>query len=72
MGDANMTDQEFIIRKIETLAAADVKNWLEERRNNCIRHAQTKVGTDRAGWLEDAAFFCAAIGLIDWTVDTRS
>jgi hypothetical protein len=64
--------REFVNRMIDAMAATDVKVWLEERRDNCIRISRTKSGHDRQGWLEDAAFFSAAIGLIDWTADNRS
>ena len=65
-------DRVFVKRMIEAMSAADVKAWLEERNANCHRHARTKTGKDREGWLEDAAFFAAAIGLIDWTVENRN
>src|SRR5574337_1452485 len=38
----------------------DLNAWLEERAANCRRIADGKQGEDRAGWLEDAAYFDAA------------
>lgn len=52
---------------IDAMNADDVRGWLEERLANCLRLAQVKTGDDRVEWLRDAAYFAAAIGMIDWT-----
>ena len=53
MGD--VPDTTSMAGKLETIG------WLMERLENCERHAAARQGTDRAGWLEDAAYFRAAI-----------
>jgi hypothetical protein len=60
-----------VAAKIDALCASDVLEWLTERLQNCKRIAETKAGDERDGWLEDAAYFSAAIGLIDWTAAVR-
>ena len=68
---AEVLSHEVVSRKIDAMSAADVKAWLQERNANCHRLAANKTGKDREGWLEDAAYFAAAIGLIDWTVENQ-
>lgn len=60
-----MADNHTVVRKIQGLTIPSVRDWLEERLRNCYRHAQSKTGKDKDGWLEDAAYFAAAIGIIE-------
>jgi hypothetical protein len=60
-------DRVTIDRIIESLDVAKVRAWLVDRQANCLRHARARTGGDREGWLEDYAYFTAAIGMIDWT-----
>jgi hypothetical protein len=69
MGDKE--DAAFISRTIESLDVAKVREWLVDRQVNCLRHARSKTGADREGWLEDYAHFSAAIGMIDWSALER-
>lgn len=39
--------------------------WLKERELNCRRLAAGKTGSDRAGWIEDAEHFQAALAEIE-------
>lgn len=44
-----------------TTAALPLKDWLKEREANCLRIANTKTSSDKAGWLEDASYFSKCI-----------
>jgi hypothetical protein len=62
-----MNDRDIVSRKLEGLHPPTVRQWLSERLANCYRIAATKQGDDREGWLEDAAYFAAAIGMVEWS-----
>ncbi len=55
-------------RLIETeanlLTGTDVLEWVQERYDNCVRIAAEKTGSDKAGWLADAAYFHAICQLL--------
>jgi hypothetical protein len=62
------SDNNKVLRKIESLTAEKIRAWIVDRQENCLRIANTKpIGPDRDGWLEDAAYFAGVVGLIDWT-----
>jgi hypothetical protein len=42
-------------------APAKLTEWLKERYDNCVRHAEQRTGDDRDGWLEDAYYFELAL-----------
>lgn len=69
MGDE--ADRAFFNRVLEGLDVAKVREWMTDRQANCLRHARSRTGADREGWLEDYAYFSAAIGMIDWTALER-
>ncbi|MCK1445442.1 hypothetical protein IVB34_12845 [Bradyrhizobium sp. 2] len=66
------SDRDIVNRKIESLTPPQVREWLSERLANCHRIAATKSGADREGWLEDAAYFAAAIGMVEWSEIERA
>lgn len=50
----------------------DVLNWLTERHENCLAIAAGKPVVDRAGWIEDAQYFKAAIEIIKMYMGEKS
>ena len=50
--------------RIDPPGGDSVIEWLQDRLENCYRIAATKSGEDRAGWIEDARYFEAAIQAI--------
>jgi hypothetical protein len=54
------------VRRIRELGASEVRLWLCERMANCQTIALEKEGDARTSWVDDAAHFAAAIGMIDW------
>lgn len=69
MSGTEVTDErahEIVAAKIDAFTALQVRDWLRERHANCHRHAKMNP-IHRDDWLDDAAYFAAAIGLIDWT-----
>lgn len=62
---SKQADFEFVSRKIDQLDPDLVRTWLSDRLTNCHRIAGQKTGADRESWLEDAAYFAAAIGMLD-------
>lgn len=49
----------------EQIAAGDLVQWLADRLTNSLRLAAFKQHDDRAGWIEDAAHYAAAIKFFD-------
>jgi hypothetical protein len=39
-------------------------DWLEERLANSLRLADEKNGNDRAGWVEDAAYYAKTLAIL--------
>jgi hypothetical protein len=62
-----MKHQTTVAARIDTLVAADVRAWLHGRMIEARDLAKKLKGADRKEWMEDEAFYAAAIGLIDWT-----
>lgn len=45
-------------------SVAGALEWLEERLANSMRLADEKSGADRAGWVEDAAYYAKTIAIV--------
>ncbi len=39
-------------------------DWLEEQLANSMRLAEEKTGDDRAGWIEDAAYYAKTLAIL--------
>jgi hypothetical protein len=39
-------------------------DWLEERLANSMRLAREKAGEDRAGWVQDAAYYAKTLAIL--------
>ncbi len=39
-------------------------DWLSERQANCMRISSGKIGDEREGWLDDAAYFASAVAAL--------
>lgn len=57
-------DMEYFNKFLAVIRPDDVRGWFQERYENSLRIAATKADTDRRGWLEDAAFYAAALELL--------
>jgi hypothetical protein len=57
-------DVNYLRKFTDAITPNDVRGWFQERLENCLRHAANNSGEDRRGWLEDAAFFSAAVDLV--------
>lgn len=53
------------VRPAHDRPAGDLAAWVRERLDNCQRIAATKEGSDRDGWLEDAAYFAAILDALE-------
>lgn len=49
---------------IERKGDPDLLAWLADRLQNCETIASHRIGADRSGWLEDAAYFKRAIAML--------
>jgi hypothetical protein len=48
-----------------------LKDWVQERLDNCHRLAAQRRGNDRREWLEDAEYFTAILALIKCSTAQR-
>lgn len=50
-----------VTQTLEGSAMLELLDWLQERKENCLRLAKSRDERDQGGWFEDAAYFQAAI-----------
>lgn len=65
MADLTHADIEYLGKFTNEIRPDEARDWIKERMANCLRIAKMKEGTDRRGWLEDAAFFAVVISMLD-------
>lgn len=51
--------------KVGSMEGLGLRAWLVERYESAMAIAARKTNADRAGWLEDAAYFKAAVKALD-------
>jgi hypothetical protein len=49
------------MENVPIITRKDLVNWMKMRKENCLILAAQRRGEDRDGWLEDAAYFEAAV-----------
>lgn len=52
--------------------AVDVYLWIYERLQNSLSIAEQKQGDDRASWLEDAAYYRAALAMLRQLINSSA
>jgi len=57
-------DKKYIHKFACAVKPEDATGWIFDRLENSLRQAKAKTGTDRRGWLEDAAFYTVVLEMM--------